>query len=108
MSKKRRRPGRGPLGVGAVVAAAILAVLLTLLIGRLILGALSLTRPGASGAPDPQFAEPAETVTRPPEMAGEGQPPEREDDPSAGWEQVQLTPVDKTAEELGREAEADD
>ena len=30
------------------------------------------------------------------------------DDPSAGWAQTELTPVDKTAEELGREEAAED
>ena len=30
------------------------------------------------------------------------------DDPSTGWEVVELTPVDKTAEELGREEAAED
>ena len=108
MSKRRGSPGPNGYGIAAIVAAVIVAVLLGALIVRLFSGALSLARPGGSGAPDPQFAEPAETVTRPPEMTGEGAPAELADDPSAGWEEVPQTPVDKTAEELGREAEADD
>ena len=65
-------------------------------------------RKGGSGGTDPQFAEPAETVTRPPELEGEGRPDGTDIDPSAQWEEVELTPVDKTAEELGREEAAED
>ena len=88
--------------------AAVAAVLLLLLVIRLVSGALNLTRSKGTGTPDPQFAEPAETVTRPPEMKGEEGLSPAMDDPSAGWEVVELTPVDKTAEELGREEAAED
>lgn len=87
---------------------AVAGVLLLLLMLRLVSGALNLTRHGGTGAPDPQFAEPAETVTRPPELNGEDDAPQALDDPSAAWAQVELTPVDKTAEELGREEAAED
>ena len=83
-------------------------MLLLLLMLRLVTGALNLTRTSGSGAPDPQFAEPAETVTRPPEINGEDGVAQTVDDPSAAWAQVELTPVDKTAEELGREEAAED
>ena len=91
-----------------LAVAAVVAVLLILLIVRLVSGALNLARSDGAGAPDPQFAEPAETVTRPPEMMGEEGSAQAVDDPSAGWEAVELTPVDKTADELGREEAAED
>ena len=51
--------------------------------------------------PDPMFAAPAEIVTRPP-VVEKTQPPHKTlDDYVPDVE----TPVDKTAEELGREAE---
>ena len=108
MSKRRGSPGPNGYGIAAIVAAVVVAVLLGALIVRLFSGALNLARPGGSGAPDPQFAEPAETVTRPPELNGESASGQILDDPSAGWEQVELTPVDKTAEELGREEAVED
>ena len=87
---------------------AVIAVLLLILVIRLASGALNLSRSGGSGMPDPQFAEPAEIVTRPPDMNGEDGAAPAADDPSAGWEETELTPVDKTAEELGREEAAED
>ena len=108
MSRRRQSPAHKWIGVGAVVAAAVVAVLLLALVIRLFSGALNLSRTDGAGTPDPQFAEPAETVTRPPEMAGEDGMAAMPDDPSAGWEAVELTPVDKTAEELGREEAAED
>ena len=60
----------------------------------------------ASTTRDPQFAEPAENATRPPELDENGQPLDLGDDPSANWVYEAETPVDKTAAELSREAEA--
>lgn len=91
-----------------MAAAAVVIALLIMLLVKLISGALGMTRPAGPAAPDPQFAEPAQSVTRPPEMEGEGPLAESAENPSAGWDQGELTPVDKTADELGREAEADD
>jgi len=108
LSRRRRNPGQKWAGIGALAVAAVAAVLLLMLVIRLVSGALNLTRSKGSGTPDPQFAEPVETVTRPPELNGEGAPGQIVDDPSAGWEQVELTPVDKTADELGREEAAED
>lgn len=108
MSRRRRNPAQKWAGVGALAVAAVAAVLLLMLVIRLVSGALNLTRSKGPGTPDPQFAEPAEAVTRPPELNGEGAPGQIVDDPSAGWEQVDLTPVDKTADELGREEAAED
>lgn len=91
-----------------LVLTAVIAVLLLALAIRLVSGALSLSRTDSAGTPDPQFAEPAQSVTRPPEMAGEDGTAPIPDDPSAGWAEMELTPVDKTAEELGREEAAED
>ena len=88
--------------------ATVVAALLLVLVLRLVSGALSLSRTDGAGVPDPQFAEPAETVTRPPEMEGADGMAPMSTDPSAGWEETELTPVDKTAEELGREEAAED
>jgi hypothetical protein len=108
LSRRRQSPAQKWIGVGALVLAAVVAVLLLALVIRLFSGALSLSRTDGAGTPDPQFAEPAETVTRPPEMTGEDGRSAMPDDPSAGWIQTELTPVDKTAEELGREEAAED
>ena len=108
MSVRRRRPGQSRAGIVALAVAAVVGVVLLVLVIRMAVAALNLTSPGGSGTADPQFAEPAEIVTRPPEMAGEGSPSPMADDPSAAWEQGELTPVDKTADELGREEAADD
>ena len=108
MSRRRQSPAQRWIGIGALILSAAVAVLLLALVIRLFSGALNLSRTDVAGTPDPQFAEPAETVTRPPEMAGEDGMAAMPDDPSAGWIQTELTPVDKTAEELGREEAAED
>ena len=64
-------------------------------------------RSGASGGFDPQFAEPAETVTKPPELTGEGEVKSEFRDNSANWDVSVQTPVDKTADELAAEEEAE-
>ena len=89
--------------VAAIVVVAALAILGIIFAARLLSGAIGWMRAdGGPGVPDPQFAEPAQTVTRPPELMGEdGQPVG--DDPSAGWDLGEQTPVDKTAEVLSRE-----
>ena len=108
MSKRRKSPARRWIGAGTLAVAAVVAVLLLVLVIRMVTGALNLSRSGGTGPRDPQFAEPAEAVTRPPELEGEDGVPSTVDDSSAGWEAVELTPVDKTAEELGREEAAED
>ena len=108
MSRRRRTPTQGRTRIAALAVAAVVAVILLVLAIRLFTGALRVSKSGGSATPDPQFAEPAETVTRPPEMKGEEGLSPAMDDPSAGWEVVELTPVDKTAEELGREEAAED
>ena len=88
--------------------ATVVAALLLVLVLRLVSGALRLSGAGGTGTHDPQFAERAEAVTRPPEMEGADGMAPMSTDPSAGWEETELTPVDKTAEELGREEAAED
>ena len=102
MSTRRRR--RAPLWprIAALGVAAAVAVLLIVLLVRLFNGALGIAR-GGDGL-DPQFAEPVETVTRPPELLEDGQWPPMEEDPSDNWDLGEQTPVDKTADELSREA----
>ena len=91
--------------IALVALAAAAAVLVATLVVKLFAGALRLARTdGGDTSTDPQFALPAETVTRPPELAQEGQWPPMEEDPSAQWDLGEQTPVDKTAEELSREA----
>lgn len=105
MSTRRRAP-QG-VRVAVVVVALIAAVLAVILAAQMFSGALRLVRSdGGATSRDPQFAEPAETVTRPPELAGEGAAAASDADPSANWDLGVQTPVDKTAEELSREAAA--
>ena len=90
---------------GVALVAAVLAVILAV---QLLTGTLRLLKTdGGETARDPQFAEPAEYATRPPELDEDGQPADLGDDPSASWVYEAETPVDKTAEELSREAEAE-
>lgn len=86
--------------IAAVVALAVLAGVFAV---RLLTGTLNLMR-GGETQHDPQFAQPAEAVTRPPELEGEEGALDLADDPSAGWDLGEQTPVDKTAEELSLEA----
>lgn len=104
----RKRARRGPAAVAALVVVALLAALGVFLAIRLMSGMFTLLRAdGGPSVPDPQFAEPAATVTRPPELEGTTDAPSSDDDPSAGWETGVQTPVDKTAEQLSlEEAEA--
>ena len=88
------------------IAALALAAVLLAVVLRLLTGALGSLNPKAGrGEPDPQFAEPAQGVTRPPELAGEGPAPAGDDDPSSRWDEGVQTPVDMTAEDLARQAE---
>ena len=88
---------------GVAAVAAVLAVILAV---QLFSGTLRLLNTGGETTRDPQFAEPAESATRPPELDEDGWPVARDDDPSANWVYAEETPVDKTAEELSREAAA--
>ena len=105
MNRRRAAPRWTRYAVcGVALVAAILAVVLA---AQLFSGTLRLLNTdGGPTTRDPQFAEPAETVTRPPELTGEGEFSDWMDDPSAHWELGEQTPVDKTAEQLSREAQA--
>ena len=104
------RPGRAPAWprVAVVAAVTVIALALVLLAVRLVSGSLlALRSDGGETVPDPQFAEPAELVTRPPELdEPQGDSAPVDDDPSAHWDLGEQTPVDRTAEELSREAMA--
>lgn len=101
---RRRRPPLWPR-IALLAAALVVAVLLIALIVRLFSGLAGGLSRGSAGA-DPQFAEPAEQVTRPPEMEEPASDRALEEDPSLGWVYEDETPVDKTAEELSREEAA--
>lgn len=103
----RRRSAPRWTRYAACGLAAVAAVLAVILAVQLFSGTLRLLSTGGGEMTrDPQFAEPAESATRPPELDENGQPVARVDDPSANWVYEEETPVDKTAEELSREAAA--
>ena len=101
---RRRRPPLWPRIALLAVALAV-AVLLIVLIARLFIGLAGGMQRGSDGA-DPQFARPAEQVTRPPEPEEPVSAEALEEDPSLGWVYENETPVDKTAEQLSREEAA--
>lgn len=104
MNKRRRAPAWTRWAVALVgLAAAVLAIALA---AQLFSGSLKLLRTGGPTERDPQFAEEATRETRPPEMGENGAAVDLSEDPSLGWVYENETPVDKTAEELSREAEA--
>ena len=93
----------------AVAAVALVAAVLTVVLAvQLLGGSLKLLRTGGPTDRDPQFAEEPTRETRPPELDEQGQPLDIAEDPSLGWVYEAQTPVDKTAEELSREAAAAD
>ena len=86
-----------------IIAGVILIVALIALGFIVVRGAVGFIKNADVNAsePDPMFAAPAEIVTRPP-VVEKTQPPHKTlDDYVPDVE----TPVDKTAEELGREAQ---
>ncbi len=90
-----------------MAAAALVAAVLTVALAvQLFSGSLKVLSAGGPSWRDPQFAEEPEKQTRPPELNEDGQPVGIEEDPSLGWVYEAQTPVDKTAEELSREAAA--
>ena len=89
-----------------LVAVALLALVLFGM-GRAFLGVLNaIHADGGRTEPDPMFREEPERVTRPPELDENGQPVAIAEDPSLGWVYEEQSPVEKTAEELSREAAA--
>lgn len=104
MNRRRQAPAWTRLAVAAV---ALLAAALTVVLAvQLFSGSLKLLRGGGPTERDPQFAEEPTRETRPPELDENGQPVSIEEDPSLGWVYEAETPVEKTAEELSREAAA--
>ena len=87
-----------------LIAAAIALLILALTALALLRGLPGLARRTAStraSEPDPMFAEPAERVTRPPEVSEEEAPVvSGDEDPSQNWVYETLTPVEQTAAEL--------
>lgn len=107
MNAKKRAPLWPKLVAGLAAIALLVAVLV--LMSRLFLGALNLLRTdGGASKPDPQFERPAETYAPPPELTEGNGAATADGDPSAAWESGPQTPVDKTAEELSREAQAEE
>lgn len=100
--KKRKNGGRMwlPQLIFALLAIAVLLAVAFMLYRA---GAALLNADFSASEPDPMFAEPAETVTRPPELDAEEEAPPHPtlDDYVPAVE----TPVDKTAAELIEEAQ---
>ena len=89
--------------IAALLALAAL-VLIAFMMVRGATGIARLSADGGESEPDPMFAEPAERVTRPPELSGEGAPViSGDEDPSRNWVYETLTPVERTAAELANE-----
>lgn len=95
---KRTAPRSDPRRLWVLLIAGLIALLVLALLvaalGRAVVGALNPAF-GNAGEPDPMFAEPAETVTRPPALAGEEDESdgERPDDPSRYWHYETITPL---------------
>ena len=82
----------------AAVTGIVLLALLAIAMGRGMLALLG--GAGGGGEADPMFAEPAEAVTRPPELDGETPDGAATAmDASDTWVYEAQTPVDMTAEE---------
>lgn len=89
-----------------ILALAAIAVLcwMVVRIGGFTLNVLS-ANGGGGGEADPMFAEEPESVTPPPELRdAQGEGVSRFQDNSANWDNSVQTPVDQTADELGRES----
>lgn len=89
-----------------ILALTAIAVLcwLVVRIGDFTLSVLSANR-GEGGESDPMFAEELQTVTPPPELRdSQGEGVSRFQDNSENWDNSVQTPVDQTADELGRES----
>ena len=101
-----RKSGKSDSTAHWARAAIILVVLglmaVLLFVGyRLVTGLVGLFSYEAKSNADPQFAEPIELVTRPPEDHYEGI---SHGDLSSQWDLGEQTPVDRTADQLIRDA----
>lgn len=108
MNKRRRkRPGAALPGLILLGVAAVALLLLTIGLGRGLLGLLNLVKSdGGELEPDPMFAEETqEQIEAPAELGESGTAPDLGDDPSQNWVYEDLTPVEQTAAELALEAQ---
>lgn len=104
MNGNKGAPAWLKIAVGLIAVA--LLVLALVLMSRLFLGALNLLRTdGGAAQPDPQFETPAETYAPPDALFEDPTAIVPDGDPSENWAEGEQTPVDKTAEELSREAQ---
>ena len=88
-------------GLILVIAVAVFLALVASWMLRSVLRLADMSAKGGDAVPDPQFAETAGIVTRPPE-ANDGEVPvvSAGEDPSENWVYETLTPVEQTAAEL--------
>ena len=91
------------MGVALGLLAALALIAIGLMLSRGILGFVHRAGSSSDTEPDPQFAAEPEQVTRPPELTEEEWTERIAEDHSVTWIEEQ-TPVDRTAEELAREA----
>jgi len=85
----------------AVLILLVLLLVIAYALLRGVTGVVRVTSNQGAGEPDPMFAEPAERVTRPPEVSEEEAPVvSGDEDPSQNWVYETLTPVEQTAAEL--------
>lgn len=89
------------IGLAAAILCVAVLALVAIGMGRGVLAIL--TASGSGGEADPMFAPPPETVTRPPELLQDYGEAAGARDMSDTWVYENLTPVDKTAEELASE-----
>ena len=81
------------IGLAVALAVVLMLALVALSMGRGIFAFMN--GAGSAGEPDPMFAEPAETVTRPPLLLdGEDEAPAAAVDRSADWVYAEMTPID--------------
>ena len=89
----------------AGLAAIVLMAALIVALGRMLMATLNVIHTdGGAVEPDPMFAREEPVATRPPELDGTDGEIYLHTDNSANWQGDNQTPVDKTAEELAREA----
>jgi len=92
--------------IAALAAVLLLALAVSGVVRLVTATANILATDGGDAQPDPMFAAEVENATRPPELIDEEGVVFQ--DNSANWDVGEETPVDMTAEELAREAGADD
>ena len=94
---------RKPLKWIVLILVLIGLILMLVILGRFLTGAIGLIHTDGDLGTDPQFAEPMQTTTRPPEMVEEAG--SAAVDHSDEWTANEETPVDWTVDELQRMAD---